>query len=358
MKTSRAIYDRYKLVKQETCHGKTTGYWHFCHSTTFTASLSASKTHSLIVIGLTCLIMQSCHRGFELVVMSKFEIERFCQIIQDFKITFVYMVPPIVLALAKHPIVDKYDLSSIRMVNSGAAPLTRELIEQVNKRLPLPIKQGYGLSETSPTTHTLNWEDWNKIYGSVGKLLPNLSTKYVDENGREVPMGQTGEICLKGPNVFLGYLNKPDLTKASFTDDGYFKTGDIGYQDEAGNLFITDRVKELIKYKGFQVAPAELEGILLDNSLVDDAAVVGVQDESQATELPRAYIVAKTGVAKNDDTKRQIAEFLHAKVAQHKKLRGGIYFVDEIPKSPSGKILRRLLRDQATAESKTPKAKL
>src|ERR1700753_2033409 len=201
------------------------------------------------MIGLTCLIMQSCHRGFELVVMPKFEIERFCQIVQDFKITFVYLVPPIVLLLAKHPIVSKYDISSIRMVNSGAAPLTRELIEQVNKRFLLPIKQGYGLSETSPTTHTLNWEDWNKIYGSVGKLLPNMSVKYLDPEDKEVPFGETGEICLNGPNIFKGYLNKPELTKDSFTEDGYFKTGDIGNEDTHGNLFITDRVKELIKYK-------------------------------------------------------------------------------------------------------------
>jgi 4-coumarate--CoA ligase len=193
--------------------------------------------------------MQSCHRGFELVIMSKFEIERFCQIIQEYKISFVYLVPPILLALAKHPIIDKYDLSSLRMVNSGAAPLTKELIHSLQNRLKLPVKQGYGLSETSPTTHVLKWNDWSKAMGSTGKLLPNLSAKYLDPDGKELPIGQEGELALKGPNVFKGYLNKPDLTKASFTEDGYFKTGDIGYEDKEGNFYITDRVKELIKYK-------------------------------------------------------------------------------------------------------------
>ncbi len=260
--------------------------------------------------GLTCLILQACNRGVELVVMPKFEIERFCQIIQDFKITFVYAVPPIVLLLAKHPAVDKYDLSSLRMINSGAAPLTRELIEQVNKRMPLPIKQGYGLSETSPTTHSLNWDDWNKVYGSVGTLLPNMTAKYIDEEGKELPLGKDGEICLKGPNVFKGYLNQPGLTASSFTEDGFFKTGDIGHEDEHGHLFITDRVKELIKYKGFQVAPAELEGILLDHPKVNDAAVIGIHSDEHASELPRAYLVVKPGTAKDEQTQKEVAEYL------------------------------------------------
>ena len=199
--------------------------------------------------GLTCLIMQSIHRGFQLVVMPKFEIEFFCKVIQDNKITFSYVVPPVLLLLAKHPVVSKYDLSSLRMVNCGAAPLTRELVEQMQKRFPLPVKQGYGLSETSPTTHVQPWAEWNKTIGSVGKLLPNQSAKYIDADGKELALGETGELCVKGPNVFKGYLNQPEMTKASFTADGFFKTGDVGYQDKDGNFYITDRVKELIKYK-------------------------------------------------------------------------------------------------------------
>lgn len=172
------------------------------------------------------MIMQSIHRGFQLIVMARFDLERFCQLVQQHKITFTYVAPPVLLALAKHPIVSKYDLSSLRMVNCGAAPLTRELVEQVQKRFPLPIKQGYGLSETSPTTHIQPWDEWDKSIGSVGKMLPNITAKYTDAEGKEVEVGQTGELCMKGPNVFHGYLNQPEMTKESFTEDGYFKTGE------------------------------------------------------------------------------------------------------------------------------------
>lgn len=196
--------------------------------------------------GLTCLMMQSMHRGFQLVVMPKFELERFCQVIQENKITFVYLVPPILLALTKHPIIDKYDLSSLRMVNCGAAPLTRELVEGLQRRMTLPVKQGYGLSETSPTTHVQPWAEWDTSIGSVGRLLPNLSAMYLDADGKEVPAGQTGELCLKGPNVFKGYLNQPEMTKDSFTENGFFKTGDIGHEDEKGNFYITDRVSSFL----------------------------------------------------------------------------------------------------------------
>jgi 4-coumarate--CoA ligase len=313
---------------------------------------------NIYIQGLTCLIMQSCDSGWELVVMSKFEIERFCQIVQKYQISFAYLVPPILLLLAKHPIISKYNLSTLQMVNSGAAPLTRELIDSVNRRLPLPIKQGYGLSETSPTTHAQLWGEWNKAIGSVGQLLPNLSAKYLDDNGAEIPVGETGELALKGPNVFKGYLNQPELTKAAFTEDGYFRTGDIGHQDKDGNFYVTDRVKELIKYKGFQVAPAELEGILVDHPKIDDAAVIGVHSDEHASELPRAYIKLSSGVAANQQTEKEIMEYLHAKVASHKRLRGGIRFVADIPKSTSGKILRRILKEEAKKEVVSKKAKL
>lgn len=195
------------------------------------------------------MIMRSAYSGVELVVMARFDLERFCQIVQSQKITFSYIAPPVLVGLAKSPIVSKYDLSSLRMLNSGAAPLTRELVDQMQKRFPLPIKQGYGLSETSPTTHIQPWDEWYKTIGSVGKMLPNISAKFLDPDGNEVPVGQTGELCMKGPNVFRGYLNQPEQTKASFTEDGYFKTGDIGHVDKDGSFYITDRVKELIKYK-------------------------------------------------------------------------------------------------------------
>lgn len=263
-----------------------------------------------------------------------------------------------ILQLSKSPVVDQYDLSSLRMLNSGAAPLTRELVDAVHQRLQIPIKQGYGLSETSPTTHTQPWEDWEKSIGSVGTLLPNQITKYMSPEEKEVPVGETGELWIKGPNIFLGYLNNKEGTENALTDDGYFKTGDVGYQDEKGNFFITDRVKELIKYKGFQVPPAELEGLLISHPDIDDVAVIGIYDKNQATEIPRAYVVPKKGIEGNFEEEKKITDWLSKKVASHKRLRGGVRFVDAIPKSPSGKILRRLLKVKAQEEEKGQKSKL
>ena len=291
--------------------------------------------------------------------MSKFDIERFCSLIQKHRITFAYVVPPVVLLLGKHPIVSSYDLSSLRMMNSGAAPLTQELVEAVHSRLKIPIKQGYGLSETSPTTHTQPWEEWDKSIGSVGRLMPNMTAKYMGPEETEVAAGEVGELWMKGPNVFQGYHNNPEGTKNALTEDGYFKTGDVGYQDKDGNFFITDRVKELIKYKGFQVPPAELEGLLLSHPKINDVAVVGVYSRDQATEVPRAYIVPRPGVKGDKGTEEDVMEWLKAKVANHKRLRGGVRFVDEIPKSTSGKILRRVLKIRAQEEEeKGVRAKL
>ncbi|KAL8727106.1 MAG: hypothetical protein Q9166_006293 [cf. Caloplaca sp. 2 TL-2023] len=311
------------------------------------------------IYGLTCLIHQAMNSGFLLVVMAKFDIERFCAIIQDFKITYAYIVPPVVLLLSKLPIVDKYDLSSLRMMCSGAAPLTRELVDAVYKRINKPVKQGYGLSETSPTTHIQPWEDWDKTTGSVGRLLPNQVAKYMSPEETELSIGEVGELWIKGPNIFKGYLNNPEGTKNALTEDGFFKTGDVGYQDKDGNFFITDRVKELIKYKGFQVAPAELEGLLASHPKINDVAVVGIYNKDQATEVPRAYAVPAPGVEGGKKTEEDIISWLAAKVANHKKLRGGVVFVDEIPKSPTGKILRRVLKLRAQEEeTEGPRAKL
>ncbi|KAF2499277.1 4-coumarate-CoA ligase 2 [Lophium mytilinum] len=314
------------------------------------------------IYGLTCLIHNALRAGLTLYVLPKFSLDAFCDIIQTYRVTFAYVVPPVVLLLAKHPDVSKYDLSSIRMLNSGAAPLTRDLVETLYSRLKIKVKQGYGLSETSPTTHMQPWSEWDKTIGSVGRLLPNLTAKYVSEAGEEVPAGQTGELWVKGPNVFKGYLNNPERTADSLTEDGYFKTGDVGFQDENGSFYITDRVKELIKYKGFQVPPAELEGLLVGHPLVDDVAVIGIYDEARATEVPRAYVVAsKATEPVGEKHSNEIAEWLAEKVAGHKRLRGGVHFVEEIPKSVSGKILRRVLKARAEEEEKsgkTVKAKL
>jgi 4-coumarate--CoA ligase len=318
------------------------------------------------IYGLTILVHTPLYLGLTTIVMPKFEIEKWCQLVQTHRITFSYIVPPMVVLLSKHPKIPSYDLSSIRMTNSGAAPLTRELIESVYMRTGIRIKQGYGLSETSPTTHQQRWEDWQSGIGSTGWMLPNMEMKFCAVPGaegesdgtKELPKGQIGELYVRGPNVFLGYHKKPEATAGCLSVDGWFRTGDVGYVNERGNLYITDRVKELIKYKGFQVPPAELEGYLVDNEMVDDVAVVGVESEELGTEVPRAYIVRKGGmkaVQRGDEEK--IASWLAAKVANHKKLRGGVKFVEAVPKNASGKILRRILKENARKEYKELEAK-
>ena len=194
------------------------------------------------------------------------------------------------------------------------------------------------------------WDRWRTTIGAVGTLLPNQTAKYMSPEEVELPIGETGELWVKGPNIFKGYHNNPEGTKNALTSDGYFKTGDVGHQDKDGNFYITDRVKELIKYKGFQVPPAELEGLLISHPKINDVAVVGVYAKDQATEVPRAYVVPTPGIEGSPDTARDIIQWLQAKVANHKRLRGGVRFVDEIPKSASGKILRRTLKVKAQEE--------
>jgi acyl-CoA synthetase (AMP-forming)/AMP-acid ligase II len=318
-------------------------------------------------LGLTCLLTQALYKGYHLIVMAKFDIEKWCAHVQNYRVTFSYIVPPVVLLLGKHPVVDKYDLSSLRMMNSGAAPLTQELVENVYARIKVGIKQGYGLSETSPTTHSQRWEDWREYIGSVGRLMPNMEAKYMTmpEDGsepREVATGEVGELSVRGPNVFLGYHQNPAATRECLTEDGWFRTGDVGYQDAKGNFYITDRVKELIKYKGFQVPPAELEGLLVDNEAIDDVAVIGIESEAHGSEVPLACVVrsskSKSSGASEAEEAANIVKWLDSKVAHHKRLRGGVRFVDSIPKNPSGKILRRMLKQQFKDVGKGPKAKL
>jgi 4-coumarate--CoA ligase len=283
--------------------------------------------------------------------MQRFDLEQFCRIIQEHKITLAYVVPPVVLLLAKHPIVDKYNLSSLRMMHSSAASLTEDLVKMNHKRLGVPIKQGYGLTECSPGVATQAWESWNKPIGSAGNLLPSLTIKIMDPTGTtEVPTGTEGEIWLSGPNVFKGYWRNPAATAQSITPDRYYRTGDIGYIDSSKNIYITDRVKELIKYNGFQVAPAQLEGLLLGHPAVNDVAVIGVYSEQRATELPRAYIVPSQGVKAGKKLEGEVSEWLNGRVAPYKRLRGGIVWVDEIPKSAAGKVLRRVLSERAKRE--------
>lgn len=311
------------------------------------------------IYGLTVLVHNPLYTGVTCIVLSKFDIETFCRLIQDHQITYSYVVPPMVLLLSKHPCISHYDLSSIRMMNSGAAPLTSELVKAVFKRTGIRVKQGYGLSETSPTAFQQRWEDWEAKAGSTGWLFPNMEAKFCavplaaaeSDPSTEVAAGETGELYVRGPNVFLGYHHNGPATRDCLGADGWFRTGDVGHLDGQGNLFITDRVKELIKYKGFQVPPAELEGHLVEHPLVDDVAVIGVESRYLGTECPRAYVVPRGGMGKATRANgRDIIRWLNGRVANHKKLRGGVKFVDAVPKSASGKILRRVLKEEAKAE--------
>lgn len=302
------------------------------------------------IYGLTSLVHVSLYAGLSLIVMPRFSLQKFCFYVQDYRATFANVVPPVILLLAKHPVVNKYDLSSLKMLNCGAAPLTKDLASALYERIRVPVKQGYGLTETSPTTHLQPWDRWD-VWGSIGYLLPNQIAKFVDPYERELPVGNTGELWIKGPNVFKGYFKNPQATRNSLSADGFFKTGDIGHVDDQGNFYITDRIKELIKYKGFQVPPAELEGLLLSHPKVNDVAVLGIYDEHVASEIPRAYILPVKGVERNTETEKEICDWLAERVSSYKRLRGGVCWVNEIPRSPTGKILRRHLKDNIEKEN-------
>ncbi|PYS50156.1 MAG: 4-coumarate--CoA ligase family protein [Acidobacteria bacterium] len=292
------------------------------------------------IYGLHVIMNMSLYMGAGLVVMTRFDLESFLHSIQRYKVTRAHVVPPIMLALAKQPIVDRYDLSSLKLVMSGAAPLREEISRVCCERLHCFIKQGYGMTEASPATHMCP-EDVEVIkHGSVGRCVPNTECKVIDlETGRELAANQEGEICVRGPQVMKGYLNRAEATRQAIDNEGWLHTGDIGYADDAGFFYIVDRAKELIKYKGFQVAPAELEAILLTHPAIADAAVIPSPDE-EAGEVPKAFVVLKS-----DATEEEIKDFVNARVAPFKKVRK-VEFIEQIPKSASGKILRRILIQQ------------
>ncbi|CAI2174496.1 11998_t:CDS:2, partial [Funneliformis geosporum] len=299
--------------------------------------------HYVLVLGASC------------VVLPKFEFEIFCRIIENYKVSTAHIVPPIVLLLVKSPITKKYNLSSLQIIISGAAPLSKELSESFYNVHKIKIKQGYGLTETTPVINLSLTNDI--VQGSCGILVPNMECKLISEDGQEVGYNTPGELCVRGPNVMKGYLNNKEATDAVIDKDGYFHTGDVSLVDDNGNFYIVDRVKELIKYKGFQIAPAELEAILLSHQLISDAAVIGVYSAQDETEYPVAYVVTQQNVQQTSELSEEIKKFVDDQVAPHKKLRGGIIYIDQIPKSASGKILRRILREKAKSEFAHPIAR-
>jgi len=297
------------------------------------------------IYGMVLILNLAIYRGTTLVTMPRFDLEAFLKIIQTHRITCLNLVPPLILALAKHPMVDNYDLSSVRIIGSGAAPLGQDLEQACAKRLNCQIYQGYGLTEVAGASHVLPAAEARNKPGSVGPVLPNTRCKVIDtETGAELGANERGEVLIAGPHVMPGYLNNPEATSQCIDADGWFHTGDIGYGDEDGYFFIVDRVKELIKYKGYQVAPAELEALLLSHPSIADAAVIPSPDE-EAGEIPMAFIVMKEPISA-----AEIIQFVAQNVAPHKKIRK-LQFVAEIPKSAAGKILRRLLVEQERANS-------
>jgi 4-coumarate--CoA ligase len=295
------------------------------------------------IYGMQIMMNSALTVGATIVTLPRFDLAQFLQVHQDHRVTRSFVAPPIVVALAKHPMVDQYDLSSVRQVFSGAAPLSAELAEEAGQRLGCEVVQGYGMTELSPVSHLTPVGGFKP--GSVGVTAPNTETMIVDPgSGEAVGVGVDGEVWVRGPQVMKGYLNNPQATAATIDDDGWLHTGDIGHIDGDGHLYVVDRLKELIKCKGFQVAPAELEGMLLTHPAVADAAVVGRPDDA-AGEVPVAYVVLKPDHQATED---EVKAFVAGQVATYKQLQS-VVFVDAVPKSPSGKILRRILREQAVA---------
>ncbi|SEN02095.1 4-coumarate--CoA ligase [Loktanella fryxellensis] len=294
------------------------------------------------IYGMTVLMNVHLAGGGALVTMPRFDLEMFLRISQDHRSVRMWIVPPVALALAKHPLVDNFDLSALQQIFSGAAPLGAELSNAVGRRLNCVSLQGYGMTELSPVSHLSPID--NAKAGASGLAAPNVQCRIVDiETGTDLGAGAEGELWIKGPNVMQGYLNNSAATTATIVDGGWLRTGDIARIDPDGQMHIVDRLKELIKYKGFQVAPAELEAALTAMDGITDAAVIGLPDP-EAGELPMAFVVRTADGPDADAIKAHLATTL----AHYKQLHR-IEVVDTIPKSASGKILRRLLRDQLKA---------
>jgi acyl-CoA synthetase (AMP-forming)/AMP-acid ligase II len=290
------------------------------------------------IYGMQVLMNGLLAEGCTIITMARFDLPQALGLIQDRKVTHFFAVPPMVLALAKHPIIDDYDLSSLELVFSGAAPLGAELASEASSRIGCEITQGYGMTELSPVSHATPPGQGKP--GTVGVTISNTECRIVNADGEDQGVGGEGELWVRGPQVMKGYFGNSSATDATIDPEGWLHTGDVGIFDEDGHLRIVDRVKELIKYKGFQVPPAELEALLVTHPAVADVAVIGVPDD-EAGELPKAFVVLKPGASASAE---DLQAFVKEKVASYKQVRQ-VAFVDEIPKSASGKILRRMLRD-------------
>ncbi|MEV0032086.1 AMP-binding protein [Nocardia sp. NPDC050793] len=302
------------------------------------------------IYGLTLILNTALRRRATLVTMLRFELTEFLRITATQRCTYLLIAPPIAVALAKDPRVDDYDLSSVRVVMSGAAALDTDLGHAVATRLGCRVHQGYGMTEMSPASHGIPEDRVDLPLGSIGITLPNIECKLVDPaSGVEIdyPAGglsAPGELCCKGPNVMAGYFGNEGATADAFDAEGFLRTGDIAVVDEEGVVYLVDRVKELIKHKGYQVPPAELEAVLLTHPQIADAGVIGVKDDD-GEEIPKAFVVRQPGAGLDA---QQVIDFVAERVAPYKKVRR-VEFIDAIPKSVTGKILRKDLRQLETA---------
>ena len=302
------------------------------------------------IYGQTAVMNIGLLSGGVIVTLARFDLEQFLRSVEHHRITRAFVVPPIIVALAKHPIVDGFDGSSLEVVNSGAAPLDAALEKLCEDRIGVRIQQGYGLTEASPVTHCTPLYEPHQP-GSIGSLLPNTEARVLDvETGADAAPGVPGEILIRGPQVMLGYLNDAEATAHTLDGDGWLHTGDVGMYDDAGGWRVVDRLKELIKFKGYQVPPAMLEAVLHTHPAVADACVVPVADD-EAGEIPKAFVVRAGEVSEVD-----LMAFVAAQVAPHERVRE-VEFIDEIPKSPAGKLLRRVLVERERAARATTSAR-
>ncbi len=293
------------------------------------------------ILGLVLILLFWLKQGGTIVALPRFDLEHFLDCVQKYRIKYASLVPPIILALAKHPLVDRYDMSSLEWVACGAAPLGREVEQACADRLGCLVGQGWGMTEISGGGCTARLVDPPQIRrGSCGRLWPGVEARIVDlATGADLDAHQTGELLVRGPNVMKGYLNRPDANAATLFADGWMRTGDVAYFDAEGYLYIIDRTKELIKYNAYQIAPAELEAVLISHPAVAEAAVIPSPDVEHG-EVPKAFVVLKTAA-----TPEELMEFVAGRVASYKKVRK-LVIVDAIPKSPAGKLLRRVLVEQ------------
>ena len=297
------------------------------------------------IYGLMVLLNSSLESGATCLVMPRFDPDQTLAFIEKYKVTDFFVVPPALLALTHHPKLGEADLSSLRFIFSGAAPLPPEVATMAAERFGCPVFQGYGMTETSPLTNTVPIDAPKD--NSVGPAVADTEEKIVNlETGDELPAGEIGELLIRGPQVMQGYWKNPDATAETILDDGWLRSGDLCYMDGDGYLFIVDRIKEMIKYKGYQVAPAELEGVIMEHPAVLDAAVIPKRD-FEAGEVPKAFVVLKPG---QEASAEDIMAFVAEQVAPYKKLRE-LEFAESIPKSAAGKILRRELIEQERAKT-------